>query len=226
MIQRTGELQRLCSLDDANRRRLYDYVASQFEPVTRDQASRALGMERATAAYHLDKLVEQGLLEESFARPDGRGGPGAGRPAKHYARADVEVSVSVPPRDYKLVAELLARAVEADPRGAVRSALEQAARDHGRSLGDSKDARSDLHRLLSDLGFEPFDDQGVIRLRNCPFHRLAREYTELICNMNLALMGGLLEATDVAGNATLDPASDRCCVAFDVGLGSRSVPGR
>ncbi len=216
MIQQTGELERLCSLDDANRRRLYDYVARQRDPVTRDQASQALGIERSTAAYHLDKLVEQGLLAESFARPNGRGGPGAGRPAKHYERADAEITVSVPPRDYQLVAELLARAIEADPAGTVRSELEKAAQAHGKSLADGQDTVDDLAHVLSDLGFEPYDDDGVIRLRNCPFHRLAREHTELVCGMNLSLMRGVLESAGVAAQATLDPAPDRCCVAFDV----------
>ncbi|MEX2619332.1 MAG: helix-turn-helix domain-containing protein, partial [Egibacteraceae bacterium] len=186
MVKQTGDLERLCSLDDAKRRRLYDYVAGQRDPVTRDQASQALDIERSTAAYHLDKLVEGGLLTESFARPDGRGGPGAGRPAKHYERADTEVAVSVPSRDYQLVAELLARAIEADPHGTVRSELEKAARTHGTALADDRDPIDDLADALSDLGFEPYDDDdGVIRLRNCPFHRLARDHTELVCGMNL-----------------------------------------
>lgn len=214
MVQHTGDLDRLCSLDDANRRRLYDYVARQREPVTRDQASQALDIERSTAAYHLDKLVAQGLLAESFARPDGRGGPGAGRPAKHYERSDAELAVSVPARDYQLVAELLARAIDADPAGTVRSELEKAAQAHGRSLADDQDTIDDLARVLADLGFEPYDDDGVIRLRNCPFHRLAREHTELVCGMNLALMRGLLDAVEAPAEATLDPAPDRCCVAF------------
>lgn len=214
MVRDTGDLERVCSLDDANRRKLYDYVAAQHEPVTRDQASQALGIERPTAAYHLDKLVEQGLLAESFARPDGRGGPGAGRPAKHYERADTEVAVSIPPRDYRLVAELLARAIDADPAGAVRSRLERAAQEHGRSLADDETTVSELEDVLSGLGFEPYEDDGVVRLRNCPFHRLAREHTDLVCGMNLALMQGLLQATDAAAEATLDPAPDRCCVAF------------
>lgn len=210
-----SDLEVVCSLDDANRRQLYEYVASKLEPVTRDEASEALGMQRSTAAYHLDKLVEQGLLAESFARPDGRGGPGAGRPAKHYQRADVEVTVSVPPRDYRLVAELLARAVEADPDGPVRDALGAAARAHGASLVDDL-AAEDLGGMLSQLGFEPFEDDDVLRLRNCPFHRLAREHTELVCTMNLALMQGLLDGAGATGDAVLDPAPDRCCVAFHV----------
>lgn len=216
MTQQTGDLERLCSLDDPNRRRLYDYVAAQHEPVTRDEASQALGIERSTAAYHLDKLVDQGLLAESFARPDGRGGPGAGRPAKHYERSEAEVAVSIPPRDYQLVAELLARAIETDQAGTIRSELEKAARAHGKSLADERDTIDDLAHALSDLGFEPYNDGGVLRLRNCPFHRLAREHTELVCGMNLALMQGLLEASDVSGEAALDPAPDRCCVAFTV----------
>ena len=215
MSGQPSDLERLCTLDDANRRRLYDYVAAQAGPVTRDEASEALDMQRSTAAYHLDKLVEQGLLDESFARPEGRTGPGAGRPAKHYQRADGEVSVSVPPRDYQLVAELLARAVEADPDGPVRHALEAAARTHGQSLTEDLTA-DDLVDMLAELGFEPFDDSGVLRLRNCPFHRLARDHTDLVCSMNLALMQGLLDAAEATGDAVLDPAPDRCCVAFRI----------
>ena len=210
-----SDFERICSLDDANRRRLYDYVARQSGPVTRDEASEALEMQRSTAAYHLDKLVEQGLLDESFARPEGRTGPGAGRPAKHYRRADGEVTVSVPPRDYRLVAELLARAVEVDPEGAVRTALEAAAHTHGQSLFEEL-ATQDLAEMLTELGFEPFDDDGVLRLRNCPFHRLAREHTELVCSMNLALMQGLLDAAQTTGDAVLEPAPSRCCVAFRI----------
>ena len=65
------------------------------------------------ARHHLDKLVDHGLLVATFARPDGRGGPGAGRPAKHYSRADTELEISVPARDYQLVAAVLATDTQA-----------------------------------------------------------------------------------------------------------------
>lgn len=210
------QLDPLCSLDDPTRRRLYDYVAAQHGPVTRDQASEGLGIERSTAAYHLDKLVEEDLLAVSFARPEGRTGPGAGRPAKHYERSDAEFSVSVPPRDYRLAAELLARAAETDATGAVREALHRAAAELGRELAPARGGGcSDLLEHLARQGFEPYRDGDVVRLRNCPFHRLAREHTELICGMNLAMLGAVTESTGDAYEARLDPGPDRCCVAFD-----------
>lgn len=205
----------LCSLDDATRRRLYDHVADQAGPVTRDQAAAALDLERSTVAYHLDKLVEEGLLSASFARPEGRGGPGAGRPAKRYERSDAEFAVSVPPRDYQLAAELLARATDADPTGAVRQALDHAAEQYGRELAaNDSDASAHLLDHLARQGFEPYQDGDTIRLRNCPFHQLARRYTELVCNMNLAMLRALTQAKDAPYEPRLAPAPDRCCVAF------------
>lgn len=212
----SDQLEPLCSLDDPTRRRLYEYVAGQDEPVTRDQASNALDVDRSTVAYHLDKLVEGGLLAASFARPDGRGGPGAGRPAKHYERSDREFAVSLPPRDYRLAAELLARAADADTTGTVLEALENAAGDLGRELAAGTEfPASDLVQHLANQGFEPYRDGEVIRLRNCPFHQLARQHTDLICGMNLAMLAAVADATDDRFAAWLDPAPDRCCVAFE-----------
>ena len=210
-----AQLDPICSLDDATRRQLYDYVAAQREPVTRDQAATALDVDRSTVAYHLDKLVDGGLLAASFARPEGRGGPGAGRPAKHYERSDREFAVSVPPRDYRLAAELLARAASADTTGTVLEALQHAAGDIGRELAtDSSGREPELVAHLADQGFEPYVDGEAIRLRNCPFHQLARDHTELICGMNLALLDAVADACDSPYRARLDPAPDRCCVAF------------
>lgn len=209
----------LALLEDPTRRRLYDYVADRAQPVTRDEASEALGLDRSVVAYHLDKLADQGLLVISFARPDGRGGPGAGRPAKHYERADVEIAASLPPRDYRLVADLLARAAETDATGTVREALDEAADEAGRKLargraGEQDSPRTRLRRLLAEQGFEPYDDGDSMRLGNCPFDRIAQDHTELICRTNLALLRGLLEAADLDVEARLDPAPGRCCVAF------------
>jgi predicted ArsR family transcriptional regulator len=215
------QLDSIGTLDDPTRRRLYEYVVSSGAAVTRDHASTALGLERSLVAYHLDKLVAEGLLDASFARPPGRGGPGAGRPAKHYERADREFSVSLPPRDYRLLAEVLASALERDRSGAVRRALEAAAEQRGQALGREQAEEGHgatgiegLLRRLADLGYEPYEDEGVIRLRNCPFHRLAREHTELVCGMNLTMLAGLSEGFDAAIQPRLDPRPDRCCVAF------------
>src|SRR3954453_15854211 len=132
----------LNSLGDATRRRIYDLVAAATDPVSREQvaaarpeqipAAAAIG--RTLAVYHLDRLAAEGLLTVTRARRDGRSGPGAGRPAKLYARSQEEVAVSVPPRDYHLAARLLAYAAAADPQGDPRRALTAAAEQLGREL--------------------------------------------------------------------------------------------
>lgn len=209
----TVQLARVCSLGDRTRRRLYDWVVNQPLPVSRDTISNALDIERSLAAYHLDKLVDHGLLVATFSRPSGRGGPGAGRPAKHYSRAETDLEVSVPSRDYRLVADLLAKAMRADSNGAVRGAVEAAAGDFGRELGGA--GSSDLTAVLARQGYEPFRDGEVVRLRNCPFHKVAREHVELVCGMNLALLEGVLDTLDDGdARALLDPGPDRCCVAI------------
>jgi len=228
------DLASLSSLDDPLRRRLYEVVTSRPGPVSRDEAAAAAGIGRALAVYHLDKLVESGLLTASYQRPPGRSGPGAGRPAKVYARSDREFAVTVPPREYELAARLLVQAVEADPSDRSRTALAEAARRLGTELGNAfrpaagegdaggRDAAGpeagerDVKGVLTQQGYEPCcDADGVIRLRNCPFHQLAEQHRELVCGMNLALVEGLVEGLGADGwHPALDPRPGQCCVAI------------
>jgi predicted ArsR family transcriptional regulator len=209
MSKRSDEIGRVAVLDDPLRRRLYEFVRLRGKPVSRDDAARAAGIGRTLAAYHLDKLADEGFLTTSYARPEGRSGPGAGRPSKLYEPAAEEVAVSVPARDYEFAAHLFASAAEAG-----RSVRDEA-RHSGRELGASSSRRS-LKRALTDRGYEPFEDEeGRLRLRNCPFHRLAQEHRDVVCGMNEAFLQGLLEglgADDV--RASLDPRPGLCCVAI------------
>jgi predicted ArsR family transcriptional regulator len=206
----------LSALGDATRRRAYDHVCSQARPVGRDEVAAALGIGRTLAAYHLDRLATDGLLAVSYARLSGRSGPGAGRPAKMYDRSPREVTVSLPPRDYGLAARLLAHAAAHDEHGETRRALRDAAGALGREIAADAPAALDLALLLRARGYEPFeDDDGVIRLRNCPFHAVAQTHPDVVCDMNLRLLEGLLAglgAGDV--EATLEPGEGRCCVAI------------
>jgi predicted ArsR family transcriptional regulator len=65
----------VAALAEPVRRALYRFVAAQRGPVTRDQASVGVGIPRHTAKFHLDRLVEDGLLEVDFKRLSGREGP-------------------------------------------------------------------------------------------------------------------------------------------------------
>lgn len=207
------ELGAVSALADPVRRRLYDYVAAQDEPVRREEAAAAAGISRTLAAYHLDRMAEAGLLSTSYARPPGQSGPGAGRPAKRYARVAEELTVSLPPRNYSLLARLLADAVAADGSGAVRSALVTAAEEEGRTAAAQGE---DLLATLADGGYEPaLTDDGDIELRNCPFHRLSQRQTELVCGLNHALLRGVLAGRgEEPDRAELAPRPGRCCVVI------------
>jgi predicted ArsR family transcriptional regulator len=206
-----AELDTLSVLADPVRRAAYRAVAAASAPVGRDDVAGELRIGRTLAAHHLDRLVEAGLLAVSYARRSGRTGPGAGRPAKLYFRAPGEHAASVPPRAYGAAAELLAEAV--DQAGA-DEALYAVARARGRAAGSA--GRGDVIEALARQGYEPEVDGAMIRLRNCPFHRLAEQFPPLVCGMNLALLDGLLDGLGAAGTARLDPTPGRCCVVLDV----------
>lgn len=214
------DLASLSTLDDPVRSRLYEVVTRRTGPVGRDEAAEAAGVGRALAVYHLDKLVESGLLAATYQRPAGRSGPGAGRPAKLYARADREFTVTVPPRSYELAARLLVQAVESDASGQSRAALGQAARRLGTELGGGYRAEADSHGdvegALTRQGYEPCrGGDGIIRLRNCPFRQLAERHREVVCGMNLTLVEGLVDGLGADGwQPVLDPRPGYCCVAL------------
>lgn len=211
-------MSRLSVLDSPVRRRLYSHVASSDTPVSRDEAASATDISRTLAAYHLDRLVEAGLLRASYVRPAGRGGPGAGRPAKYFTRTDVEVAVSVPPRNYGLLAEVLAAAVAADDSGCLPARVAVAARSAGRAAADSDDEEPDLLALLERCGYQPTcTEDGNLELRNCPFHRIAQHHKDLVCGANEQLLRGLLDGAGHSdARVRLDPRVDRCCVLVEL----------
>lgn len=227
---RENDISGIASLDQPTRRALYDHVAKQDGWVGRDDAASALDLPRSVAAFHLDKLAEAGLVEVKFERPEGRGGPGAGRPAKLYRRSDAETAASVPERRYDLAGSLLAGAVAtAERTGApVAECLGEIARAAGADLGarvadmaedrdggaDGDDGLEPVLRALERSGYVPVvHTDGEIALRNCPFHRLAQQERVLVCGMNLDFLTGCLDGLGVDDlDARLDPEPGYCCV--------------
>ncbi len=223
-------LDAIAPLAEPVRRSLYLYVVGRPDAVGRDEAASAVGIGRPLAAFHLDRLVEAGLLSAEYRRLSGRTGPGAGRPAKLYRRAARELEVSLPERRDDVVARLFAVALDAERLGTASgtAALERVATDYGVSLGrearERAGSRPSHARLavaalavLTDHGFEPFEqDSGVVILRNCPFDRIAKDHRDLVCGMNRSIMDGLVAGLHATGiRAAFDPQAGRCCMTFE-----------
>jgi predicted ArsR family transcriptional regulator len=137
--------------------------------------------------------------------------------------------VTLPERRYDLAAQLLASAIDnvtADGT-TIGDSLKVAAADWGRAVGDQARAaagpRADRKRLLtyicealSECGYAPHRVGGTIVLPNCPFDTLARDHTQLVCGMNLAMLAAIIEQLqETALSARLEPATDRCCIVLD-----------
>ncbi len=215
----------VAALTDELRRRMYGFIRAAHCPVTREEAARSVGISRKLAAFHLDKLVEVGLLRASY-EPVG-GARKVGRSPKVYQPADAEVRISIPGRHHDVLADILVDAVldEADGESAAQAALRAALR-RGIELGAGERERARPGQLgversltlaasaLARYGFEP--DRAAperLRLRNCPFHPLAGRAPQLVCAVNHAFLAGFLDglqARTVA--AVLTPAAGQCCV--------------
>jgi predicted ArsR family transcriptional regulator len=219
-------LRAIAALKDPTRRRLYEQAARRPDGISREEAARAARVSRVLAAFHLDRLVEVGLLRATYRRLGGELRPRAGRPLKLYQRSEQEVHVSLPQRRYELVARVLASAIDQPDTASTSARVASAAWDLGRQLArrprerlakhaSTRERRRAWQQVLDDHGFEPFVEGKIVRLRNCPFHALARDHRRLICGANLQLMKGLLGALEITDlRPDLEPGPQTCCVAF------------
>src|SRR5512143_226320 len=130
-----ASIEAVALLEEPVRRALYEWVIRDGDPVSRDQAAAGVGVSRALAAFHLDRLVDGGLLSPEYRRLSGRTGPGAGRPAKLYRRGPRQVTVSLPDRSYEVAAMLFADTIEGTQGEIPPEPLRVAAHGLGRSAG-------------------------------------------------------------------------------------------
>lgn len=213
-------------LEDELRRRMYLFVRGLGRPASRDEVAEAVGVSRKLAAFHLDKLLDRGLLTASYARPPGRSGRGAGRTAKYYEPSDREFEVTIPERRYDLMGSILVSALDDQLGGeSTHEAALRAAHERGERIGHEERTRRRLpppgversisvaREILASCGYEPYADDGGLRLRSCPFHALAQERREVVCSLNRELIEGIVEGLgSKALRAEPDPAPGECCV--------------
>lgn len=230
----------VAALEDELRQRMYVFVRAQGRPASREEVATAAGVSRKLAAFHLDKLVERGLLIATYARPPGRSGRGAGRSAKYYEPSDREFDISIPERNYDVIGSILLGAIERqEPGEPAEDAAHRVARDVGLQIGTAERDRLRLPPpgaertmavatdVLSVCGYEPYaGEDGAVCLRSCPFHALVEQNRDIVCTLNRELVAGVVsglgnETVDVA----LEPTTGECCVKLHPPEGTkRSEP--
>jgi predicted ArsR family transcriptional regulator len=215
----------IATLDDDLRRGMYEFARAAHRPVTRDEAAAAVGISRKLAAFHLDKLVDAGVLRARSAPATGI--RRVGRAPKVYEPSGTDIQVSIPPRRPDLLAEILLAAVLDERRGETAGdAARRVAREHGERIGAAERDRARPGRLgperaltlagqvLEQRGFEPAREAATcLRLRNCPFHPLAAQAPATVCGLNLEFLAGMVDGLQApAVAAVLDPRPGECCV--------------
>ncbi len=188
--------------------------------------AEATGLHDNTVRFHLERLVDEGLVERRQGTSTGPGRP----PLLFVARRD---HAEAGHDNYELIARALSMHL-GDGEAAV-AAAEAAGRAWGhRHSGDDQVADGtgarrggaweggldELARVMDGAGFAPEvtarpEGGATVRVHHCPFGSLAREDRTVPCAVHLGLMRGVAEA---AGGAVqvdaLEPfVTPAVCVA-------------
>ena len=209
-----------------------DALRSASAPLRVQEVARRTGVHANTARFHLDALVDAGLAtREVLARA------APGRPSFGYAAAGQGPAAGH--RQYRLLAEMLSSLIEGllpDPG----QAAAEAGREWGRYLTErpapyqrisADEAVSRLLAVLAGVGFAPETGRRVaaetgpdiaaetgppeVRLRRCPFREVAEHRQDVVCQLHLGLMQGVLDQLRAPVTATrIQPfAEPSLCIA-------------
>lgn len=194
-----------------SRARVLELLRAAHEPLGVQRVAEESTLHPNTARFHLDNLVEAGLVER---RVEERNQPG--RPRMVY-RAQAQ-DTSTGQRSYQLLATMLTTLIAGElPQP--RQAAIAAGQEWGRYLAerpapfervDAEDGIRRLSSVLADAGFAPGAvddaDSPVIPLRHCPFREIAQQHADVVCSLHLGLMQGVLaEVRAPVAAQRLDP---------------------
>ena len=213
------------TLGDATRRGIYISVRESPEPMTASRIADLFDIHANVARHHLDRLVADGYLQVTRRRVDGRTGPGAGRPAKHYEPTPKAVSVQFPARRHDLLSELLMRIIERVAPDRAAGIAEDIGFEYGRELAQEigfpddagfEAAAHAVAKALMGVGFEVEAQPGGHRLvtRFCPFGDTATNHPDVVCRLDQGLVRGLLESARNGNVAVVTPhaSPDEVCI--------------
>lgn len=217
-------------LADPTRYRIYQHVLTLTRPVPVAEVAERFDLHPNVARLHLGKLVDIGLLAATAVKT-GKGG----RPGYVYSASGHAVSLTVPARDFQLLADLLVQSLELLGEGG-KEAIDQIGRTFGRRLGreavetaatagetdkSPEEFLTVCANALQRLGVQAIVTRGVdgaanLVLRTCGFHEVAAAHPEQVCHMCKSMVEGItaavLEAQPNVTQAATVPRGDRECV--------------
>jgi len=204
------------TLGDPTRRSIYLSVRESKEPLTAALVAREFEIHANVARHHLDRLTDEGYLEVTRRRPDGRNGPGAGRPAKCYTSTDKEIELQFPTRRLDLLADLLLRVLHRLEPAQASAMAAEVGREYGKELAQNlelsdragfDEVLTTVQQVMVEVGFAV--DTNVtgrqLLMSHCPFGRTAFDHPEVVCSLDRGIVHGLMEALHLAGDPVTLP---------------------
>jgi predicted ArsR family transcriptional regulator len=194
-----------------SRARVLGVLQDAGTPLGVADVSEAVGLHPNTTRFHLDGLVDAGLVQRATEERET-----PGRPRTLYSARPEAGRAG--PRSYRLLAEILTSYLASQSRQPVTAAL-TAGTEWGRYLArrpapfrrvTAEQATADLVRVLDEIGFAPeavtVGRKRRVLLHHCPFREAAEQHREVVCSVHLGLMRGLLEESGAPLQAErLDP---------------------
>jgi predicted ArsR family transcriptional regulator len=189
---------------EASRDRVLAFLRARSESAGVATIAAATGLSSNAVRFHLEHLIEDGAVRS--AKDEAHTGPG--RPSILYRAAPAEAVESA--AAYRLLAGLLAAEL-----GAIgpADASTEVGRTWARRLArprTSRDPVQEVLRLFEDTGFEPQlrADGRTVELHRCPFYELAAGQPDVVCDVHLGLVTGVLEQLGAPRPVQLTPVLD------------------
>ncbi|HYG59406.1 MAG TPA: helix-turn-helix domain-containing protein [Symbiobacteriaceae bacterium] len=220
-------------LADPTRYNIYQYVLSAPQPLNAAEVAEHFSLHPNVARSHLSKLVDIGLVVAS-AEKTGKGG----RPGYVYWPSGSAVSLTVPARDFQLLADLLVQSLALTGEGGM-DAIVRIGQTFGKRLGKETVQVSDtreqeelikacseaLHRLGVMTHVTRAEDGSLsMVLKTCGFREVATAHPEQVCLLCKAMVEGITQAVaEVQATVTQSgsvPRGDKECVYEVEGLRS------
>ncbi len=221
------------SLGDPTRRAIYIALRESHEPLTTSNVAKLFNLHPNVARHHLERLADDGYLKVSHRRASGKGGPGAGRPAKCYEVTGKEVSVHFAPHRFEMLVDMLIRVLDQVAPENVGQVAEAVGRAYGEELAAEIGVPDEpgydgavraVATAMTGLVFSVDPDVTGQRLltSHCPFGEAATSHPEVICSLDRGIVAGMFGGLSYACSPVVTPhkvLDEDCVTSVPVTIG-------